>query len=169
MNSRLSIPMILIVLAVFASACGTPATPTAAPPPPLAATTQAAAQVQVAAAPSGPANVSTGKNARLGSLLVDANGMTLYLFTKDSPNTSTCYGKCASAWPALLTAGNAVAGNGVDASKLGTTTRTDGGTQATYNGWPLYYFAKDKQAGDTAGQGVGSVWYLVSPTGDAIK
>ncbi len=168
MNSRLSIPMVLIMLAVVAAACGTPATPTAAPPPPAPAT-QAAAQAPVAAAASGPANVAMAKNAQLGSLLVGDNGMTLYLYTKDTPNTSTCYGKCLAAWPAFLTAGSPVAGDGVDASKLGTTTRTDGSTQVTYNGWPLYYFAKDKQPGDTTGQGVGSVWYLVSPKGDAIK
>ncbi len=109
-----------------------------------------------------------GSDAR-ASFLADDKGMTLYLYTKDSPGTTVCYDKCATAWPPLLTSGNAVAGDGVDASKFGTTTRTDGGTQVTYNGWPLYYYIKDKQAGDITGQGVGSVWYLVSPTGDAIK
>jgi predicted lipoprotein with Yx(FWY)xxD motif len=53
-------------------------------------------------------------------------------------------------------------------SKFGTITRTDGTTQVTYNGWPLYYFDKDKQAGDITGEGVGSVWYLISPTGDKV-
>jgi predicted lipoprotein with Yx(FWY)xxD motif len=53
-------------------------------------------------------------------------------------------------------------------SKFSTITRTDGTTQVTYNGWPLYYYAKDQQAGDTTGEGVGSVWYLVSPTGDKV-
>jgi predicted lipoprotein with Yx(FWY)xxD motif len=113
--------------------------------------------------------VTVGKNSRFGSFLVDDKGVTLYIFTKDTPNTTTCYDKCAAAWPALLTAGQPVAGDGLDAGKLGTTTRTDGTTQVTYNGWPLYYFAKDKQAGDTTGQNVGSVWYVIAPTGDAIK
>jgi predicted lipoprotein with Yx(FWY)xxD motif len=94
--------------------------------------------------------------------------MSLYLFTKDSPGTTTCYGNCATAWPPLLTTGKPVAGNGVDVSKFGTITRTDGTTQVTYNGWPLYYYVKDHQPGDTTGQGVGSVWYLVSPTGDKV-
>ena len=172
MKPRFSIAMVLIMLSVLAAACGTPATPAAVPTlpaPPPAPTTQAAAQAPAAAVPAGPANIALAKNAQLGSFLVDDKGMTLYLYTKDTPNTSTCEGKCLAAWPALLTSGNAVAGNGVDASKLGTTTRSDGTTQVTYNGWPLYYFAKDKQAGDTNGQGVGSVWYLVSPTGDAMK
>jgi predicted lipoprotein with Yx(FWY)xxD motif len=113
--------------------------------------------------------VNVANNAQLGSLLVDGSGMTLYLFTKDSPGSSTCYDKCATAWPPLLTSGSATAGTGVDASKFGTTTRTDGGVQVTYNGWPLYYYAKDKQAGATTGQGVGSVWYAIAPSGDAVK
>ncbi|MGD0877685.1 MAG: hypothetical protein ABSA01_06005 [Anaerolineales bacterium] len=117
------------------------------------------------ATPSSPAAVNTGQNATLGSILVDSNGMTLYLYTKDTPNTSVCYGNCATLWPPLLTNGAPVAGTGVTASMLGTTTRTDGTVQVTYNGWPLYYFAKDKVAGDTTGEGVGSVWYVITPAG----
>jgi predicted lipoprotein with Yx(FWY)xxD motif len=163
MKSRYLLFTLLAALAIMVSACGPQATPTQAPPPP------AATQASAAAASSGPAMVDVGKNDTLGSFLVDDKGMSLYLYTKDSPNTSTCYDKCATAWPPLLTIGNAVAGDGVDASKFGTTTRTDGTTQVTYNGWPLYYYAKDKQPGDVTGQKVGSVWYVVSPTGDAIK
>jgi predicted lipoprotein with Yx(FWY)xxD motif len=108
------------------------------------------------------------KTDALGSFLVDDKGMSLYLFTKDTPNTSNCYDKCAAAWPPLLTTGSPVAGDGLDASKLGTTKRTDGSMQVTYNGWPLYYFASDSKAGDTAGENVGDVWYVVSPAGDKI-
>jgi predicted lipoprotein with Yx(FWY)xxD motif len=128
-----------------------------------------ATQAPAAAAPSGPAMVNVGKDAKLGSILVDGKGMTLYLFTNDTPNTSSCYDKCATFWPPLLTSGNAVGGTGVDASKFGTTTRKDGSTQVTYNSWPLYYFAKDKQPGDVTGQGVTNNWYVVSPAGDAMK
>ena len=113
--------------------------------------------------------VNTGKNDKFGSFLVDDKGMSLYLFTNDTPNTPTCYSKCATFWPPLLTSGNAVPGTGLDASKFGTVTRTDGGTQVTYNGWPLYYFAKDKAPGDVLGQGVTNNWYLVSLSGDPIK
>ncbi len=120
-------------------------------------------------APAGPAQVAVASDAKLGSLLVDGKGMTLYLYTKDTPNTSTCYGKCATAWPPLLTSGAPVGGTGLDASKFGTTTRTDGTVQATYNGWPLYYFAKDKQPGDVTGQNVGTVWFVIAPSGDPIK
>ena len=121
-----------------------------------------------AAMTAGPATIDAGQNAKLGSILVDARGMSLYVFTKDTPNTSTCYDKCASAWPPLLTSGAPLAGPGVDASKFGTATRTDGTTQVTYNGMPLYYFAKDLAAGDTNGQGIGSVWFVISPAGAQI-
>jgi predicted lipoprotein with Yx(FWY)xxD motif len=161
MRSRYMILLVMVALTIAASACSTQSAPTAAAP----AQSSAAAP----AVPSGPAMVSIGKAGSLGSFLVDEKGMTLYLFTKDTPGTSTCYDKCAAAWPALLTAGTPTAGNGVDPSKFGTTTRTEGSKQVTYNGWPLYYFAKDKQPGDTTGQGVGSVWYVVAPTGNAVK
>jgi predicted lipoprotein with Yx(FWY)xxD motif len=121
-------------------------------------------------APSGPAQVTVVQNATLGNILADNNGMTLYLYTKDSKDgPSTCYGGCAKAWPPLLTKGNAQAGSEADAKLLGTTNRTDGTTQVTYNGWPLYYFAKDTKAGDVTGQGVGGVWFVVSPQGDKIQ
>ena len=152
----------LAVLVLLATACGPAATPTAAPPPTKAATQPPAVPV------TGAATVSLGKTDALGSFLTDDKGMTLYLFTKDTPNTSNCYDKCATAWPPLLTNGKPAASDGVDASKLGTTTRKDGTTQVTYNGWPLYYYQKDKAPGDVTGQTVGDVWYVVSPAGDQI-
>ena len=109
-----------------------------------------------------------GKNGALGSFLVDSKNMSLYLFTKDSPGVSNCYNGCATAWPPLLVTGSPTAGDGLDAAKLGTTKRTDGSMQVTYNGWPLYYYAKDSAAGQTVGQGVGGVWYVISPSGDQV-
>jgi predicted lipoprotein with Yx(FWY)xxD motif len=138
-------------------------------PTPDSSTSESGSQPAAVPAQSGATAVNLNSNSQFGSILVDGKGMTLYLFTKDTPNTSNCYDKCATAWPPLLTTGSPTAGDGIDASKLGTTTRTDGTTQVTYNGWPLYYFAKDQQAGDTAGQGVGSVWYVISPAGTAIQ
>jgi predicted lipoprotein with Yx(FWY)xxD motif len=120
------------------------------------------------AASSGAATFSLAQNDTLGPFLVDDKGMTLYLFTKDTPNTSVCYDKCATAWPPLLTTGDPVAGEGVDASMFGTTTRTDGTVQVTYNGWPLYYYEKDKAPGDVTGQDVGGVWYVVSAAGEQV-
>jgi predicted lipoprotein with Yx(FWY)xxD motif len=157
MKSKYLIFTLLVALTLIASACGAQATPTQAPAPSDMPPTSA------------PAMVNAGTSATLGSILVDDKGMTLYLFTNDTPNTSTCYDKCATYWPPLLTNGNAVGGSGTDASKFGTTTRKDGTTQVTYNSWPLYYFAKDKQPGDVTGQGVTNNWYVVSPSGDAMK
>lgn len=115
------------------------------------------------------ATVMIGKDAKLGDFLVDAKGMSLYLYTKDTPNTSVCYDKCATAWPPLLVTNAPTAGKGIDAAKLGTTTRTDGTKQVTFNGWPLYYYIKDTKAGDVVGQGVGTVWYLLNPAGEMIS
>jgi predicted lipoprotein with Yx(FWY)xxD motif len=119
------------------------------------------------AAPSADAGdalvVGTGTGA-LGTYLTGPNGMTLYLFTKDSENTSACAGDCAAAWPPLLaTAGQAVtAGDGVPGA-LSTFAREDGSMQVAYDGTPLYYFAADKAPGDTTGQGVNDVWFIVEP------
>lgn len=156
-------------LMLLVSACSPQVAPTAAPPTAMPPTQAPAATSAPAVPVTGGTVVNLGKNDTLGSFLVDDKGMTLYLFTKDTPNTSNCYDKCATSWPPLLTTGNPVAGDGLDTSKLGTTTRTDGAVQVTYNGWPLYYFAKDKAAGDVTGQDVGSVWFVVSPGGDKVE
>jgi predicted lipoprotein with Yx(FWY)xxD motif len=105
-------------------------------------------------------------DSELGTILVDGDGMTLYLFTNDSPDTSVCEGDCLVAWPPLE--GEATAGEGVDESLLGSFERSDGSTQASYNGWPLYYWAQDTEPGDVTGQGVNDVWWVVSPEGEPI-
>ena len=105
----------------------------------------------------------------LGQILIDAEGRTLYLFLKDTGTTSTCDGQCATTWPALIATGTPTGGLGVEASKIGTSMRSDGGTQVTYNGHPLYTFSGDTAPGNTNGQGVGGNWFVVSPQGDAIK
>lgn len=147
--------------AVSTTAAAPSAVPTTAP----AATS---APTLAAEATTSTPEIELSQNSDLGSFLVDAQGMTLYLYTKDSPNTSNCYSQCEKAWPPLLTAGKAAGGDGVDDAMLGTTTRKDGSTQVTYNGWPLYYFAKDANPGDVAGQKVGGVWFVVSADGVGI-
>ncbi|WP_245533748.1 c-type cytochrome [Calidithermus timidus] len=107
-----------------------------------------------------------------GQYLTDLKGRSLYLFTRDSKDTVTCYDACAQNWPPLLLEKNnkPLGDKGVDAKLLGTAKRNDRSSlQITYNGWPLYYFARDQKPGDTNGQGVGGVWFLVSPKGEAIK
>ena len=105
----------------------------------------------------------------LGQIVVDAEGKTLYVFLADEGSDSTCYDDCEAAWPPLTVEGDPGAGEGIDAALLGTTEREDGSTQVTLDGHPLYYFASDETADDINGQGVGEVWYVVSPEGEAIQ
>jgi predicted lipoprotein with Yx(FWY)xxD motif len=111
-------------------------------------------------------------NSRLGKILVDSHGRTLYLFKKDKGKKSACFGSCAQFWPPLRAHGKPKAGSGAKASLLGTTKRSDGAAQVTYNGHPLYQFVMDKKAGDTNGEGVtafGGTWFAVSPAGKQIS
>lgn len=106
----------------------------------------------------------------LGDVVVDADGMTLYMFDEDAQGEpSTCYDGCASAWPPLLTEGEPQAGDGVDPALLGVAERTDGTAQVTYDGWPLYYWAQDGASGDVAGQGVNDVWWVLGADGVPIR
>ena len=131
----------------------------------------AALVVATQAAAAGGVQVKLGKTS-LGSVLVDAKGRTLYLFTADKNGKSACYGQCAKFWPPLLAGSAAVRGSGVEASLLGTTKRRDGTLQVTYHGWPLYRFAPDVKAGQTAGEGInhfGGLWWAVSRSGAEVK
>jgi predicted lipoprotein with Yx(FWY)xxD motif len=110
-------------------------------------------------------------NSKLGHILVDSKGITLYDFVKDKGTTSACYGACAALWPPLITKGKPVAGRGVRASLLGTTKRKDGKLEVTYGGHPLYYFVTDRKPGQTTGQGVnqfGGPWWVISAAGKEI-
>jgi predicted lipoprotein with Yx(FWY)xxD motif len=122
-----------------------------------------------AAATSAPASVATGRT-NLGTVLVDGKGRTLYLFEKDKGSASSCYGACASVWPPLTSAKAVVAG-GLPAGKLGATKRTDGTTEVTYAGHPLYTYAGDAKSGQARGQGLdqfGAEWYVLAPSGHKI-
>jgi predicted lipoprotein with Yx(FWY)xxD motif len=130
-----------------------------------------------AAAASTPPKTSSGKaatlgveNGSLGKILDDAQGRTLYVFQRDSGTKSACFGACATNWPPLRSA-NPTVGSGANASMIGTTKRSDGKPQVTYNGHPLYTFKGDSSAGDTSGQGInafGGLWYVVSPAGQQV-
>lgn len=166
----------LLAAAFIAAACGstgaggtgryggTPsATPSAAPVvAPTPSPTPAATGTSIAVASS-----------KLGAILVDASGRTLYLFLADSATSSACNSAaCVQYWPPLLTTGTPQAGTGVTASLLGTIKRQDSTSQVTYAGHPLYYFLTDKKAGDVTGQGVngfGAPWYVVAPSGMQIS
>ena len=130
----------LAALAIAACGGGGGAATASPSPKPAKATTTKTATVRVA-------------SNSLGSILVDSQGRTLYLFKADSATKSACAGACATAWPPLLAKGMPIAGKGLSASKLGTISRPGGQRQVTYNGHPLYTFVKDTKPGDTTGQG----------------
>jgi predicted lipoprotein with Yx(FWY)xxD motif len=134
----------------------------------LAATALASLTAIASSATSKPATVKTGTSA-LGRIVVDGKSRTLYLFEKDKHGKSACSGACATNWPPLLTKGKPVAGTGAKASLLGTTKRSDGTTQVTYNKHPLYTFLGDKgKRGATTGEGLdafGAKWYVVAAKG----
>ncbi len=108
-----------------------------------------------------------------GTYLTDGNGIALYMFAADKRGgKSTCYNSCASIWPPLLTKGAPKAAGQAKKGLLGTITRSDGSTEVTYNGWPLYYYAQDNDPGDLRGQGIdnsGGLWWVLSPDGTPIK
>ncbi len=117
------------------------------------------------------ATVATRSAGKLGTILVNGRGRTLYLFAADTSKNSTCTGACAAAWPPLLTSGSAKVGTGAKANLLSTTTRSGGAKQVTYNNHPLYLYAGDAASGQTNGQGLtqfGALWWVVNPAGKQV-
>src|SRR5262249_17838343 len=109
---------------------------------------------------------------KLGPILVDGRGRTLYLFEKDKNGRSTCAGACAGFWPPLIATGRPLAEKEARASLLGTTNPADGRLQVTYNHHPLYSFVKDVAKGQTNGEGLnkfGAEWYAVSAAGATVE
>jgi predicted lipoprotein with Yx(FWY)xxD motif len=161
----LAAPLAAAVLAVAACSSST-ASPSAAPSATSAAPAASAAPSSTGTS-AGAATIQTAHTS-LGTVLTDGKGITVYLFEADTTTKPTCYGACATAWPAVLTTGAPAAGPGANASLLGTVQRTDGKTQVTYAGHPLYYFSASTKAGDVGGQGVngfGAHWDAVRPNG----
>lgn len=114
-------------------------------------------------AQEGPApTVSVRQDPALGPLLTDAQGWTLYIFTRDQPDMSTCTGQCAANWPPLTIEGDPVVPPDLPGT-VGVVVRPDGARQVTYNGMPVYYFAGDAQPGETNGHGAGGVWFVARP------
>lgn len=160
------------ITGILALACA----PVAAPPAPTAVPTNAPAPTlavstapTAAVAQAGAFTIALAQKDPLGKFLADANGRTLYLLTKDAPNTSNCYDKCAQSWPPIVSSAAPALKEGLNSALVGSTKRTDGTSQLTYNGWPLYYYAKDQQPGDVSGQAVGKVWWVISAEGNPVK
>jgi predicted lipoprotein with Yx(FWY)xxD motif len=151
-------------VALLAAACGGSGSYGASSTPPTSA---------AAAAPSATATTIALGNSKLGQILVDSQGRSLYLFEADTAGTSTCISAgCIAEWPPLTATATPQVGAGLAANRLGTTTRADGHQQITYAGHPLYYFAGDTQPGATAGQGLndnGGLWYLVHNDGTSVN
>jgi predicted lipoprotein with Yx(FWY)xxD motif len=117
--------------------------------------------------PAAPATVQTASTA-LGTILVAANGRTLYELDKDTATMSNCTGACSSLWPPLTVTGPPVAGAGIDATKLSVLMDANG-MQVLYNGHPLYMFSQDMAPGDLKGQGfANNIWHVVAPSGEII-
>lgn len=157
---RVAVPLAMVV--TLAAACGSSSSST---------TGGSSASSGSSSSPmSAGASVETASG-DLGTFLTDGAGRSLYLFASDTATTSTCSGACATAWPPLTTTGAPTASGDATTDQLGTLTRGDGAVQVTYGGHPLYYFAGDKAAGQTNGQGkngFGALWWLVAPSGAEI-
>jgi len=141
-----------IVVGGLVTACGT-----SAPYSPVSAT----APVVAPSSSSGSAELSVQirQDAKLGAILTDSSGKTLYRFDRDDMGVSNCTGNCVQTWPPLLLASGAPAGPADIQGKLGIANRSDGGRQIMYGGAPLYKYAGDTQSGDTKGEGVGGLWH----------
>ena len=175
MRSKFVLTGGVLVAALLAVACGSPSTGATNPYGSPAGSPSGAPAVTPSANPTPDAASGTTigvGSTRLGQVLVDGKGRTVYLFVADSGTKSSCNSAaCVQAWPPVLTSGAPQAAAGLNASLLGTTTRQDGTAEVTYGGHPLYYFISDKQTGDVTGQGInafGGPWYVVSPSGTHI-
>ena len=159
MKARLSLAFSLGLLALVAiTGCGGSGGSSA---------TASASSGMPASSSGGGATVDVANNPQLGKILVDSKGLTLYTFQKDTGSKSMCAGNCASIWPPLTASGHPT-GSGVDSSMLGTTKRSDGSTQVTYAGHPLYTYTADSGPGSTVGNGFnefGGIWNAVLPSG----
>ena len=106
-------------------------------------------------------------NSQFGLMHFDGTGQAIYLFDKERTTTPECYGACAKAWPPVLTKGTPVAADEIRPSLLGTAERTDGTTQVTYGGHPLYFYAHEAKNEVKCHniQGFGGLWLVVTPAG----
>jgi predicted lipoprotein with Yx(FWY)xxD motif len=158
--------------AVLVAACSSSSSSSAAAA--AAATSPAATSPTASAAPAAAATGTTlalkTETGKAGIWLTNSTGRALYIYTKDKGTTSACYGACATAWPPLTATGKVtITGKYAVSTDLGFTTRTGGTKQVTYGGHPLYYFKGDTGAGQTNGEGVQGVWFLIGPVANVMK
>ena len=153
---------IAILAAAALVACGSSTTSSSSSAP--ASSSSSSASSSSALTPTAATvAISTASVSGVGTVLVDANGHTLYRFTPEASGTISCTGACTSNWPpAVLPAGETVAAGAGLTGRFATIARPDGSTQITYNSWPLYAFAGDTAAGQANGQGRLGKWFAVT-------
>ena len=172
MKKHLSIGLSAFALAALLSGCagsgGTTTSPTTAAPTSAAGSSSTSGPASTSAPAAATADLKVADSSA-GKIVVDGKGMSVYYYTKDvkDSGTSACTGGCLDAWPPVLATADTPTVDGVTGT-VGTIATPDGKKQLTINGMPVYYYAKDLAPGDITGQGVGSVWYLVAPSGDMI-
>jgi predicted lipoprotein with Yx(FWY)xxD motif len=150
----------LVGLVVITAACGSSSSSGSSTPSTSTPTTTASA-----------ATISTAKVAGLGTILVNKQGRTLYMFVPDKKHRVTCVGSCAALWPPLMATGTPTAGGAAKSSLIGTDPDPSGGRVATYAGWPLYTYLPDTKSGEASGQALdanGGYWYVLSPSGMVV-
>jgi predicted lipoprotein with Yx(FWY)xxD motif len=152
-------------IALIAAGCGSSSHATT--------TSSSSAATTTSSSSSGAVTISTKAVSGVGTVLVNAQGKTLYVFKPDSAKKVTCTGSCASIWPPVTVSSGAkaAASSGVNASMLSSDPNPGGGSVVTYNGWPLYSYVVDSGPGSAKGQGVnlnGGLWYVMSPSGQPI-
>lgn len=175
MNRRTYAFALLALLAVVIAGCGgggsssTSTSETESGAKESASSENKSASSESGESSGGSAAVISLGHTKVGMVLVDSNGMTVYDFHKDKGTTSSCYGPCEQAWPPVTTEGEPTAGNGASASKLGTTERKDGTMQVTYDGHPLYTYVDDEKPGEANGndsKAFGASWYALRGNGE---
>jgi predicted lipoprotein with Yx(FWY)xxD motif len=145
----------------YGDACGDASSATTAP-------ASTAAPPSTAVAAPAPAAAVQATESPLGTILIDAAGLTVYGFTQDAAGTPTCTGGCADNWPPVTVDGDALPA-GLDPVVFSVVERSDGTYQLKAGEWPLYRFAGDAAPGDTNGQAAGGVWFVVAPDGTLIE
>ncbi|HET8600480.1 MAG TPA: hypothetical protein VFL99_09150 [Segeticoccus sp.] len=167
MNRTISLSVLALSAAAALAACGSSGAPGAS------STTSATSGSTHAANAKPASHAMSGlhvAHTKLGNILVNGNGMTLYMLTSDGPNQSHCNATCLHYWP-LVPASQGAHASGVTA-KVGSTKATSGASMLTVGGWPLYTYVQDSKPGDVTGQGIntfGGKWYVLSPSGHPIK
>jgi predicted lipoprotein with Yx(FWY)xxD motif len=166
-------------MAALLAGCGSSSSTTTSTTTATSPTTATQATSTASTSTAAPASTSSAsgemvvtKHGKLGTILAaGSKRMTVYLFEADKGSESTCSGACAGVWPPVTTSGSPQASGAAMAADLGTIKRSDGTTQVTYKGHPLYYYAQDKDDGDAYGEGVksfGASWYVLAPSGNKI-